>query len=159
MKPFAAIATLARLARLPLFALALLASSSAFACRYDIDCRPGAKCVKNSGNMFGACKSAGVIGDARMFEGLERGADKKGADRKQSKLNPNHTYSQSCTFDSECSLSYRCSRITGGRTGLCVRISTERFDPTKPPANEPTATTGASRAASGGGSMRESKRP
>ncbi len=79
------------------------------ACQYDRDCRPGVKCVKERGNLYGRCQSVAVGGDSRAS------VDEKG------KLDVRSTYSRSCRLESDCPLDYRCSRQSGSSTGVCIR--------------------------------------
>lgn len=90
--------------------MALLAlPGMVLACQYDRDCRPGVKCVKARGNLYGTCRSVGVAGDSRAS------LDEKG------KLDIQSTYSRSCRLEADCPLDYRCSRASGASNGICVR--------------------------------------
>lgn len=95
--------------RLASFVCLLALPGLVLACQYDRDCRPGVKCVKARGNMYGACQSVAVSGDSRAS------LDEKG------KLDVHQTYSRSCRVDSECPLDYRCSRVSGASSGVCIR--------------------------------------
>lgn len=87
----------------------LTLAPAAFACQYDNDCRPGVRCVKARGNLYGACQSVSVGGDSRAS------LDDKG------KLDIKRTYSRSCRQETDCPLDYRCSRASGSSNGVCIR--------------------------------------
>ena len=92
-----------------LFALALFAPLTTFACSFDTDCSPGSKCVKASGQLYGVCAGG-------LFPGNKN-------DRQPvfSPVDPNGTTGNTCSFDTDCGPGSKCVKGSGSIYGACFR--------------------------------------
>lgn len=86
----------------------LLTSFTALACQFDTDCQPGSKCVKGSGQMYGAC-----VG------GISPG-NKNDRQPVYAPLDLNKTYGNTCSFDTDCGPGSVCVK-RGGIEGTCMK--------------------------------------
>jgi len=73
-----------------LLAVVVLVPSVALACSFDTDCNPGSKCVKARGAIYGVCMGAISPGNKYDREPV------------YSPLDPNRTYGNTCSFDTDC---------------------------------------------------------
>src|SRR5579871_1502602 len=77
----------------------------ASACVSFGDCAIGSKCIKRSGNLYGVCKGGPTPGNAH---------DKHPV---YDPLDPDGTFGDACTFDSNCGVASRCARRRGASVG------------------------------------------
>jgi hypothetical protein len=82
--------------------------SNAYSCSFDTDCKPGSKCVKKSGSIYGVCVGGISPGNSN--------------DRKPvySPTDPNRTYGNTCSFNTDCGPGSVCVK-SGGIKGTCMR--------------------------------------
>ena|SRR3972149_1670191 len=103
-----------RLSRV-LLALIVLVSGLAFApvqayaCSFDTDCNPGSKCLKVQGAIYGVC--AGGINPGNRYD----------QQPVYSPLDPNRTYGNTCSFNTDCGPGSMCVKSSGSITGVCMR--------------------------------------
>ena len=92
---------------LAMIAALILSTATASACEFDTDCYPGSACIKNGG-IYGVC-----VG------GIAPGNDN---DRQPaySPLDPNRTYGDTCSFDTDCGPGSSCVK-GNGIYGTCMR--------------------------------------
>jgi len=77
-------------------------------CQFNTDCAPGSQCLKASGALYGAC--VGGISPGNKH-------DNKPV---YSPLDPNRTYGNTCSFDTDCGPGSACVKTTG-IYGTCMR--------------------------------------
>lgn len=80
-----------------------------FACEFDTDCYPGSRCIKPSGSIYGVCVGG-------MFPG--NSFDQKPV---YSPTDPNGTFGNTCSFDTDCGPGSRCVKSSGSIYGTCLR--------------------------------------
>ena len=88
---------------------ALLLSTPVLACQFDTDCQPGNRCVKSMGALNGVCQ--GGMNPGNVY-------DKKPV---TSPTDPNKTYGNTCTFDTDCGPSSECKKENGNMKGVCLK--------------------------------------
>jgi len=93
---------------LPILILMLGWSSYLFACAFDTDCNPGSRCIKGSGNIYGVCMGG-------IFPGNKY--DNKPV---YSPTDPNRTYGNTCSFDTDCGPGSVCLKGSGIE-GVCIK--------------------------------------
>ena len=79
------------------------------ACQFDTDCTPGAKCLKNSGAIYGVC-----IGGIQPGNNHDRNPV-------YDPLDPNRTVGNTCSFDTDCGPGSSCLKSSGSIYGTCMR--------------------------------------
>jgi len=87
---------------------ALFLPAAIFACSFDTDCNPGSKCAKASGSIYGVCLGGISPGNNNDSQPV------------QSPLDPNKTYGNTCSFDTDCGQGSQCIK-QGGIKGVCMR--------------------------------------
>lgn len=93
--------------KLALVSVAMFASA-AFACQFDTDCNPGSKCAKRANSLYGACVGGLNPGNSNDNQPVYSPTD------------PNGTYGNTCSFDTDCGPGSRCAKSTG-IYGTCVK--------------------------------------
>lgn len=83
-------------------------SMIAFSCEFDTDCEPGSRCVKAPGSIEGVC-----------LGGISPG-NRNGRRPVYSPLDPNRTYGDTCSFDTDCGPGSVCVK-NGGIDGVCMK--------------------------------------
>lgn len=96
--------------RLKIFivAVSVLIPSVSIACSFDTDCDPGSKCEKASGAIYGVCVGGISPGNRNDSEPV------------YSPLDPNGTYGNTCSFDTDCGPGSRCVKDSGSIEGACM---------------------------------------
>lgn len=84
-------------------------STMSFACQFDTDCDPGSKCLKGSGQLYGACVGGISPGNANDRQPV------------YAPLDPNGSYGNTCSFDTDCGPGARCMKGGGSIYGTCMR--------------------------------------
>ena len=79
------------------------------ACQFDTDCRPGNKCIKASGSIYGICM--GGLSPGNTY-------DEKPV---YSPLDPNKTYGNTCQFNTDCGPGSVCVKGSGSIYGTCIK--------------------------------------
>jgi hypothetical protein len=92
-----------------LLILVFLAPSGGFACSFDTDCMPGSKCLKASGSIYGACVGGIFPGNRNDQQPVK------------APLDPNNTYGNTCSFDTDCGPSSVCFKQSGSIYGTCLK--------------------------------------
>lgn len=92
-----------------LLAVTAFLPSSALACSFDTDCQPGSRCVKGSGALYGVCAGGLYPGNSNDRAPV------------YSPLDPNRTYGNTCSFDTDCGPGSRCLKGSAAIQGVCVR--------------------------------------
>ena len=87
----------------------LMACVPALACSFDTDCSPGSKCIKGSGQIYGVCAGGISPGNRNDRQPV------------YSPLDPNRTYGNTCSFDTDCGPGSRCAKGRSSIDGVCVR--------------------------------------
>jgi hypothetical protein len=87
----------------------LLLSTSALACSFDTDCRPGSQCLKTSGSIYGVCAGGLSPGNSNDREPV------------YSPLDTNRTYGNTCSFDTDCGPGGHCVKGSSSINGVCMR--------------------------------------
>lgn len=83
-------------------------SASALACTFDTDCSIGSHCLKSSGSIYGIC--AGGMNPGNRYD----------QQPVQAPLDLNHTYGNTCSFDTDCGPGSVCMK-NSGIYGVCMR--------------------------------------
>ena len=83
--------------------------SNALACSFDTDCRPGSKCIKSSGAIYGVCAGGIAPGNSN---------DKQPV---YDPLDINGTVGNTCSFDTDCGPGSKCLKSSGSIYGTCFR--------------------------------------
>ncbi len=80
----------------------------AAACMFDTDCKPGSKCVKASGSLYGYCVGG-------LFPGNDN-------DRQPARNPLDFTGKQgnTCQFDTDCGPGNQCVKGAGSIYGTCL---------------------------------------
>lgn len=86
-----------------------LLCSSAIACQFDTDCDPGSRCLKGSGQLYGACVGGISPGNTNDRQPI------------RAPLDPNGSYGNTCSFDTDCGPGSRCVKGGGSIYGTCMR--------------------------------------
>jgi hypothetical protein len=89
--------------------LSFVIPATASACITFSDCQIGSRCVKRSGNLYGVCKGGMSPGNAH---------DKHPV---YDPLDPDGTYGDTCTYDSNCGVNSKCMKRRIASTGTCVK--------------------------------------
>lgn len=92
-----------------LLILATFLPGLASACSFDTDCNPGSRCLKSQGAIYGVC-----IG------GISPG-NKNDRQPVEAPLDPNRTYGNTCSFDTDCGPGSKCAKQSGSVEGVCLR--------------------------------------
>ena len=93
------------------FAFAIFASAilaTAYACSFDTDCYPGSQCVRKTGQIYGICVGGILPGNRNDRQPV------------QAPLDPNKTYGNTCSFDTECGPGSVCVKRIGIE-GACMK--------------------------------------
>ena len=93
----------------PLAALAFLFASTSFACSFDTECSVGSRCIKTNGNIYGACVGGMSPGNRNDQQPV------------YAPLDPNRTYGNTCSFDTECGPGSVCAKSNGNIQGVCLK--------------------------------------
>jgi hypothetical protein len=94
-----------------IFAVLLLSTAASYACRNDLDCGFGNKCVKPAGDfsLQGTCVTQvnqfGAPDPARFAQ----------------PISGTTTTIESCSFDTDCGLGAHCMKRVGQIYGMCVK--------------------------------------
>jgi hypothetical protein len=83
--------------------------ATANACQFNTDCSPGSKCIKSSGSLYGVCAGGIAPGNSN---------DKSPV---YSPLDPNRTYGNTCSFDTDCGPGSKCAKSSGSIKGVCIK--------------------------------------
>ena len=86
----------------------LFSASQSLACSFDTDCGVGSKCLKSSGDMYGVC--VGGMNPGNSNDRVPVTAP----------LDLNHSYGNTCSFDTQCGPGSRCVKESGNITGTCM---------------------------------------
>lgn len=87
----------------------LASAETAYGCSFDTDCAVGSKCIKQRGALYGVCLaglSPGNTNDRRPV---------------YSPLDPNRTYGNTCSFDTDCGPGSACVKESGAIRGACLK--------------------------------------
>lgn len=87
----------------------VLTPAVSLGCSFDTDCSPGSKCVKGRGQIYGVCAGG-------LFPGNKH--DQRPV---YSPLDPNRTYGNTCSFDTDCGPGSKCAKQQGAIEGVCLR--------------------------------------
>lgn len=90
-------------------AVGVFAAPTVFACSFDTDCSPGSKCVKRSGSIYGVCLGGISPGNSNDREPV------------RSPLDPNKTYGNTCSFNTDCGPGSTCVKSAGSVNGVCLK--------------------------------------
>ena len=88
-------------------AVILVLSVNTFACKFDLDCSTGSRCVKSLGSMNGVCK--GGLNPGNKYD---KKPVKKFGDMKK-------TYGNTCVYSFDCGVGGVCSKELGNIRGVC----------------------------------------
>ena len=91
------------------FLILLFFSNFVFACEFDTDCQPGSKCVKQDGSIYGVCAGGISPGNNNDQQPV------------QAPLDPNGTYGNTCSFDTDCGPGSVCYKPNGNISGTCMK--------------------------------------
>jgi hypothetical protein len=94
--------------RIGLMVVLALVSSPALACKSDVDCDIGSKCLMQSGQTEGSCTTTRKPGHV----------DNGGLSHDPT--DPSKTNASSCDVDLDCGPMGRCLRSPGKVTGMCA---------------------------------------
>jgi hypothetical protein len=83
-------------------------TTHAVACSFDTDCSPGSRCIKSPGNIYGVCMGG-------LFPG-----NKNDSTPVYAPTDPNRTYGNTCTFDTDCGPGSKCLKGSGIE-GTCIK--------------------------------------
>lgn len=83
-------------------------SSAALACQFDTDCFPGSGCLKSAYSIYGVCAGGISPGNSNDQQPVT------------SPLDPNRTYGNTCSFNTDCGPGSTCFK-SGGIYGVCIR--------------------------------------
>jgi hypothetical protein len=92
-----------------LFTVVFFAPAISLACSFDTDCSPGSKCLKGRGDIYGICAG-----------GISPG-NKNDREPVSAPLDPNRTYGNTCSFDTDCGPGSKCLKDRGAIDGVCIR--------------------------------------
>jgi len=90
-------------------AVVALSFSLALACSFNTDCTPGSKCVKAAGSIYGVCAGGISPGNQNDRQPV------------RSRTDPNDTYGNTCSFNSDCGPRSKCAKSSGSVYGVCVK--------------------------------------
>lgn len=92
---------------------------TAAACRFDIDCQIGSRCVKQSNSLYGVCMGGLNPGNAYDKKPVYDPLDlNKGRGRTASPADG--TYGDTCQFDLDCGIGRRCVKVGYSVKGTCA---------------------------------------
>ncbi len=80
-----------------------------YACSFDTDCQVGSKCLKESGSIYGICAGGMSPGNSNDQQPV------------QAPLDLNHTYGDTCSFDTDCGPGSKCMKSNGNINGVCMK--------------------------------------
>ena len=81
----------------------------ASACSFDTDCQVGSKCLKESGSIYGVCVGGMNPGNNNDQQPVTAPMDL------------NHTYGNTCSFDTDCGPGSKCMKTNGNINGVCMK--------------------------------------
>ena len=90
------------------FCIFLFSAEQSPACSFNTDCEIGSTCLKSSGNIYGVCVGGLNPGNANDQEPVT------------APLDVNHSYGNTCSFDTDCGPGSRCMK-GDGITGTCMK--------------------------------------
>lgn len=88
--------------------LLLFDSSLTFSCSFDTDCNVGSHCLKGNGHLYGVC--AGGMNPGNSYD----------TQPVYSPTDINHSYGNTCQFDTDCGVHARCMKSGGSINGTCM---------------------------------------
>lgn len=86
----------------------LLYSSLTFSCSFDTDCNVGSHCLKGNGQLYGIC--AGGMNPGNSYD----------SQPVYSPTDVNHSYGNTCQFDTDCGINAHCMKSGGSIYGTCM---------------------------------------
>ena len=89
--------------------LLFITPATAFACVTFSDCEIGSKCVKRDGSLYGICRGGRSPGNAHDKHPF------------YAPMDPNGTYGDTCTFNSDCGINSKCVKRRAASIGTCVK--------------------------------------
>jgi hypothetical protein len=90
-------------------ALAFAGVAPAYACSFDTDCTPGSKCMKERSALYGVCLAGIAPGNKHDRQPV------------YAPLDPNRTYGNTCSFDTDCGPGSACVKEAGSIYGACLK--------------------------------------
>ena len=90
------------------------------ACLFDTDCAAvGSKCIKEESSFNGICK--GGLGSTNSYDNTYYNED-----RAEFFPTLDATYTDTCSFDSDCEVDQRCMKEVGTIYGVCMQEEREQ---------------------------------
>ena len=87
---------------------AMFFPSVSFACAFDVDCSPGSKCLKGSGQLYGYCAGGISPGNSNDSNPAYNPLDLSGS------------AGDTCSFNTDCGVGGRCLKEAGYVDGVCI---------------------------------------
>lgn len=84
-----------------------LVSTTASACSFDTQCSIGSVCLKSAGSIYGVCAGGLNPGNNNDSQPVYK------------PLETQHTYGNTCNYDSDCGVGHACYKSGGFVRGVC----------------------------------------